>query len=137
MAIDEHVRFLRSGLYRVRLLYHDHVDIADERDIQGRIVFSSAPFDVLIRPLSIAPSRQELRSAEDVGLPKLKKGPKARVAELRKAIATLQRKELSLGELADDRAERLRELVEAPAHPRDPPRELKPPGRAAGATLLG
>ncbi|HVS11596.1 MAG TPA: hypothetical protein VMS76_17130 [Planctomycetota bacterium] len=60
VALDHYVRFPRCGRYRVRILYHDQVDIADEPDILGRIVFASEPFEVLVRPLSVAASKQEL-----------------------------------------------------------------------------
>jgi DNA end-binding protein Ku len=54
----------------------------------------------------------ELRTPEEVGLPKLAKAPRKQAGELRKAIDKLERKQLDMGELADDRADRLQALVE-------------------------
>ena len=54
----------------------------------------------------------ELRSPEDVGLPKRKKGKKKRTTELGKAIAALTEKSVSMEELADRRADLLREIAE-------------------------
>lgn len=55
----------------------------------------------------------ELRSPEDVGLPKRKRKPsRKRVTEISKAVAALKKKDISIDELSDVRADRLHEVVE-------------------------
>ena len=54
----------------------------------------------------------ELRSPEAVGLPKMKKPPRALVGRLEQAIEALAAKRIAFEELEDDEAERVLALVE-------------------------
>src|SRR5690606_35612598 len=54
----------------------------------------------------------ELRTHEDVGLPKLRKGAAKQVSAFSKAIGTLTRDSLDMDELSDRYSEAIQELVE-------------------------
>ena len=55
----------------------------------------------------------ELRTPDEAGLPKRRKGPRKRVTALSKEIAALTRDELDLHELSDEYAAAIQELVES------------------------
>ena len=47
----------RPGKYKLRVLYHDHVTIADCDDVAGLIVSVSLPMDLTVEPIAVEATR--------------------------------------------------------------------------------
>ena len=59
LNINRFVRIER-GKYKLRVLYHDHVTIADCDDVAGLIVSVSLPMDLTVEPIAVEATRAEL-----------------------------------------------------------------------------
>jgi hypothetical protein len=60
LNIGSFVRIEAPGKYKIRVLYHDHVAIADCDDVAGLIVSTSLPIDLTVEPITIEATRAEL-----------------------------------------------------------------------------
>ncbi len=60
LNINRFVRIEAPGKYKLRVLYHDHVTIADCDDVAGLIVSVSLPMDLTVEPIAVEATRAEL-----------------------------------------------------------------------------
>jgi hypothetical protein len=57
---------LEPGEYQVRVQYHDESAIANQEDLTGLIIFSSAPFTLSIKPMTLSVTATETKRAKDL-----------------------------------------------------------------------
>ncbi|MCC6409001.1 MAG: hypothetical protein IT453_17705 [Planctomycetes bacterium] len=60
MPLGQYVAWPHAGDYRVKLLYHDETDIADDASVAGRILSSSPEFTVRVLPRKLEVTKAEL-----------------------------------------------------------------------------
>ena len=60
LNIFSFVRIETPGTYKIRVLYHDHLTIADYNDLAGRLIMSaSLPLELTVEPVTIDATRVE------------------------------------------------------------------------------
>jgi hypothetical protein len=65
LDVGSFVRIRQPGTYSLEVLYHDTRAIADESDINGRIVSQSKPITLIVRPLVIELTAREHKQAAE------------------------------------------------------------------------